>query len=92
MGNWKISSFGWHGITGVYCVCTINQEKKVSVQYIGSSKDIGKRLANNYHPYRIIYNKGFLTFIKYREVENYKELEKAMIKKIKPKYTIHHNG
>lgn len=83
ISKWDISCFGWNNITGVYCVCSI-QDNKTKVHYIGSSKDIGKRLANNKHPYRVLYNNGVKAFIKYKETKNYLELEKDLIKKLKP--------
>lgn len=81
--RWDISSFGWNNITGVYCVCSIDNGK-TKVHYIGSSKDIGKRLSNNKHPYRVLYDNGIMAFIKYKETINYLELEKDLIKKLKP--------
>lgn len=90
--NWEISCFGWDKIYGVYCVCEKINEK-IHIHYIGSSKDIGKRLQNNKHPYKILLQKDCNVFIKFKQVENYLELEKRLINKIRPKYNKHHyNG
>ena len=56
--KWEISCFGWHGITGVYCI--MSNDKKPIVHYIGSSKDIGKRILAPTHPYRVLYDNGRL--------------------------------
>lgn len=87
--KWDISCFGWNGLSGVYCVCSIENEK-TKIHYIGSSKDIGKRLSSNKHPYRILYNNGIMAFIKYKETINYLELEIRLINKIKPELNINH--
>ena len=86
--GWQISEFGWNGIKGVYCVCSRDNGKTI-IHYIGSAKDIGKRVLSTNHPYRNLYDEH-LTFIKYRETERYVELEKQMIKKLKPRLNIQH--
>lgn len=85
--RWLVSECGWNGIKGVYCVCSISNNKNV-VHYIGRSKDIGKRLSKSIHPYRILSDFCVPVFIKYKETENYIELERAMIKKLKPRLNI----
>ena len=91
ISKWSISEFGWHDITGVYAVCSMRYNR-VKVHYIGSSKDIGKRLGNVNHPYRVIYGKFNLVHIRYIETQDYKNVEKEMIAKFKPRLNIHHNG
>ena len=90
--KWDVSCFGWHKIKGVYAVCTHDENKKLIVQYIGSSSNIGKRLESPKHPYRVLFDKGYQTFIKYYPTDNYKEFEVQMIKKYKPVLNIQHNG
>lgn len=90
MATWEISSFGWSNITGVYCVCSKDENRKTIVHYIGSSKNIGKRILNNSHPYKILFNKGVGVFIKFKETPDYLELEQKMINKIKPIMNIHY--
>lgn len=90
--SWEISCFGWDGIMGVYCVCSIENGKTI-IHYIGSSKNIGKRVNKQEHPYRKLYNE-FPVFIKYKETENFVELEKKLIRRLKPKLniTLYQNG
>lgn len=90
--KWNDSSFGWNGIKGVYAICTFDENKKIIVHYIGSSLNIGNRLANTNHPYRILFNKNLFPFVKYYENEDYKQIEIEMIKKYKPALNIQHNG
>jgi hypothetical protein len=87
---WQSSCFGWDGIGGVYCVCTgdvlpngggmIN----FKVWYVGSSKNIGKRLMNNNHPYKILFSKGYMPFIRYIETTNYVKIEKRVVRLLNP--------
>ena len=87
---WQSSYFGWHGVRGVYCVCTggLNYEtleiEKLKVWYVGSSGNVGTRLNNLKHPYRILWGKGFQPFIRYAETEDYKKLEKRIISLLSP--------
>jgi excinuclease UvrABC nuclease subunit len=94
--KWKVSEFGWNGIAGVYCVCVFNTTKqKNQIIYIGSSKDIGKRVNSTNHFYRLMCNdkrEDEIVFIKYKETSNYIQIEKQLIKKIKPFLNIKHNG
>ena len=85
MTKWEISAFGWHGITGVYCLCSIVNGKN-KIHYIGSSKNIGKRVNAPSHPYRKLFNDGLVVYIKFKECSNYLDLEKDLIRKLKPQY------
>ena len=89
--KWEISCFGWHNIQGVYCVCSI-KNNKTFIHYIGSSKDIGKRINNPSHPYRILYDLGVMAYIKFKQTDDYIELEKKLIGKIKPIMNIQHKN
>ena len=91
MQKWSISEFGWNKLKGVYAVCSIINGKNI-VYYIGSSKNIGKRLSNPKHPYRKLYSKGVFVYIKYKQTENYIQLEKELISKINPPLNNQHNG
>lgn len=82
--KWEISAFGWHEITGVYCVCSHDENKKTIVHYIGSSKNIGQRLNSRHHHYWRLWQSGIFVFIKYKATENYLSLEAALIKKLAP--------
>ena len=87
---WQSSSFGWNGICGVYAVCTrelnpITYEyDPLKVWYIGATKNIGKRLSNTKHPYRLLWAKGHCAFIRYIETPDYVKLEKRLISLLNP--------
>lgn len=86
--KWDISEFGWSGIMGVYAVCVWDKERdKNYVLYVGSSQDIGKRLANLKHPYRILFDAlryPYIVYIKFKPTKDYRDIEKKFIKKLKP--------
>ncbi len=89
---WDTSFCGWEGISGVYCVCTSDDNhNNLKVWYVGSSHNIGKRLYNINHPYMILFKQGLWPFIKFTEVPNYKELEKRIISLLSPPMNKHHN-
>lgn len=90
--KWETSCFGWHNLTGVYCVFTVEDNKKSVLQYIGSSKNIGKRLSNPSHPYRILVNQNKIVYVKYKVTKNYISSEKKLIIKLNPPLNIIHNG
>lgn len=90
--KWDISFLGWNGIAGVYCVCSKGKNNKTIIHYIGSSKNIGKRILSMQHPYRILCNNGIRCFIKYKETSDYLELERDLIYKIKPPMNIQNIG
>jgi len=91
MTKWEISPFGWNGISGVYCICSYENNKN-TIHYIGSSKDIGKRLSSTKHPYRVLYSSGLNVYVKFKETNDYIELEKKLIKRLSPKLNTHYNG
>lgn len=85
--NFKISEFGAPYNKGVYAIWSINYPYKgcKHLLYIGSSKNINKRINNETHPYRIAFNRlNGSVFTSFIEVENYKEIEKNLIIKYKP--------
>lgn len=83
--KWEIPPFGRNGIHGVYCVCSYENNKTI-IHYIGSSKDIGKRLSSTKHPYRKLYDSGIKVYVKLKQVQDYVLLEKNLIRKIKPPF------
>ena len=92
--NWKISCFGWNGISGVYCVCH-NYLGLRQIIYVGQSANIGKRVLGVNHPYINSYQKGVPVYILYRECTDKNarvELERRLIKKLNPILNKQHNG
>ena len=89
----EASPFGLPNTAGVYAVC-VNHHKesgkpksKERILYIGSSKNMRKRVMNNHeHPYRVCYDRldNFLVYTKSIETEDYVELENNLIKVYKP--------
>jgi len=86
----QTSPFGWDKISGVYCICTggLNyitfKRDPLKVWYVGSAKDIGKRLTNSNHPYILLQEKGFVPFVRYIETLDYVKLEKRIISLLNP--------
>jgi excinuclease UvrABC nuclease subunit len=95
-GTWQSSLCGPPNKAGVYCVMSTNiVTKERSVSYIGSSKNILKRVMNPSHPYRKLYSISKWPVVistKFKVCTDYKILEKRMIKKLRPKYNIQHTG
>lgn len=86
--NWEISFLGWRNIMGVYCIIENNIGNNI-IHYVGSSKNIDKRINNQKHPYRILFNKGINCFVKFKRFNNVDDmlnLERNLIRKIKPNY------
>lgn len=94
MGNWKAGDFSLFDTPGVYAVFLMNiQDKKRKLLYIGSSKNMRKRVYSSGHPYEIINNSAkwpYFAGIMYRECDNFLQLEKTMIKRLKPFFNKHH--
>jgi excinuclease UvrABC nuclease subunit len=95
--EWVSSEFGPTEKPGVYAVCQCDWFKKGSeeVVYIGSAKNIQKRVLNTAHPYRKLLNIvtwPVTVYVKYFETPDYVELEKAAIRKFRPKYNTTYNG
>ncbi len=96
MNKWEISPFGPTRKSGVYCVMSTDTiAKKTSILYIGSAKNIYRRVMNKSHIYRRLYEISsypLLVYLKIKECDDYVSLEKRMIKRIRPKYNIQHTG
>lgn len=96
INNWVVSEFGPPIGKGVYAVCSLNvTTKEKELLYIGSSKNIQKRVLNPSHPYRILFNMAqypVVIFTKSKLCDNYIELEKLLIKRLQPKHNIIHKN
>lgn len=97
--NYEISMFGLPESCGVYAVCISRCDKKKAdrkVVYIGSSVNMYKRVMNQAHIYRKLYNEltpEYLVFTAFFETKDHIAEEIRMIKKYRPKHnTIHNNG
>ena len=68
------------------CVCRGRKQHAEHVLYIGSSKHIRQRVLGPSHPYRIAINRIFCGSVYTRnyETENYRELERAMLRRYRP--------
>lgn len=89
--DWEISHTGWNGACGVYCICSDGEDGEIIVNYVGSSKDIGNRLARKEHHYLRLWREGVEVYIRFKECKDYKKFEIEMIKLLKPKLNKAHN-
>lgn len=89
----ETSIFGLPDTGGVYAVCINHypeygkEIRRERILYIGSSKNMNKRVCNNMrHPYRVCYNRfdDFLVYTRSIETPDYIELEKYLIMVYKP--------
>lgn len=67
----------------------------VCVAYIGSSKNIKRRLGNPNHPYhelRTRFAGKMLVYVKVLECDSYKAKEVQLIRLFRPSMNIQHNG
>jgi len=80
---------------GVYAICVINMDRywetreyNSRVLYIGSSKNISRRVESPNHIYHIVYNRFRKTnvnaFVKWYKTDDYLKLEKELIQLVKP--------
>lgn len=60
--------------------------------YIGSSKNIRKRVLSSHHLYRRLLNRGLFAYTRHIVTEDYISLERQLIRERKPLLNIHHNG
>lgn len=95
--KWETSPFGPSNRSGVYAVmCGNFITKKSTVLYIGSSKNMYKRVNQPSHPYRKLSSETIsddhFIYVKFKECDNYIELEKRIIKKLKPPFNLQHTG
>lgn len=97
----ETSPFGLSNKSGVYAVCVsaykeYNKEKpKERILYIGSSKNMRKRVCDDMsHPYRICLNRfdNLLVYTKSIETNDYKDLEQRLINIYKPLLNKNHKN
>lgn len=89
--------FGPPTCPGVYAVVVRNHEMGSAehVIYVGSSSHIRSRVSSPDHPYRIAYERftpNALVTLKFLVCDNYKEVERDVIKGLRPLLNKHHNG
>lgn len=94
--EFESSLFGISDKSGVYVICVrsmYNNTKPERILYIGSAKNMRKRVIRRNHLYIQLYNRfdNFLVYVKFFETENYKELEKQMIYEFTPVLNKVHN-
>jgi excinuclease UvrABC nuclease subunit len=94
--NWFISEFGPPNLAGVYAVYSMNVITGYKqILYIGSSKNIHKRIMNPNHVYRKLINESeypVIIYTKHRITDDYNRLEIKMINKLKPVFNLMHSG
>lgn len=98
--NFEASCLGPLQGPGVYAICVVKdtyypaQGKEMRVVYIGSAKNIKRRVLHPSHPYRRLYSilKSYWVTCFWVETKDYLALEKALIKKYRPRLNIVHNG
>ena len=88
--------FGPYKEHGVYAVCAkaCNANSSEHVLYIGSSQNMYRRLTNERHPYRRIFNraKGWHVYTRAMVTRDFRNAEVEMIRKMRPLLNIQHNG
>lgn len=84
--------FGPPSRAGVYGVFIMNwNTKKEKVVYIGSSKNLNDRIHKPTHHYMRLHRELLFPLFVYTKImltDDYKEVEKALIKHFKPKFNI----
>jgi len=92
--DFKISPLGPPFESGVYCVIAFNSDYKEEILYIGSSKNIHKRVMSPNHLYRKLYNSlsnlGLYICTGSMITDDYRNKEIEMIKKHKPILNVRH--
>lgn len=88
--TWQNSEFGLPDQPGVYVVMGFHMVTgRREILYVGSSKNIQRRVLAPSHPYRVLFNRAeypYLVFTKSKVCTNYLELEKSLIQRLQPKY------
>jgi predicted GIY-YIG superfamily endonuclease len=83
---------------GVYIILSVNYLlEEVDIEYIGSSKNMNNRL---YHGKHDVYDKllekqdhvNLLIAVYYIDTNKYEEIEKLLIKSLRPRLNKQHNG
>lgn len=87
--RFDVSVCGPPDFSGVYMICVshVGKIETERVVYIGSSKNIQKRLLSRNHLYLKLHERlspKFSVYTRSRETDNYLELEKLAIKYYKP--------
>ncbi len=94
--NFQNGELGHPKSKGVYILFVLNCiTKKRQILYIGSSKNINRRINDPSHFYRLALNilsNEYLIYSMSCLIHNYKEVEKQMIKHFRPPLNIQHNG
>lgn len=87
--RFRSSPFGPPPVCGVYvvCVATKDFEQRYAV-YIGSSKNIQRRVLNTRHIYRRLYNllKNSWVYTMSYPCDDFINVESELIKKYKPRF------
>lgn len=88
---WQDSRWKMYGTSGVYCICTRGHNirkgsfEPLKIWYVGSAKDIGKRLSSSKHPLWTVWNDtGMLPFVRFMITSDYVHLEKRLIRLMNP--------
>lgn len=89
--GFEISGLGAPFAPGVYVVCDAGFEGRkndLTALYVGSSKNIAKRVYSDAHPYMLLFRKypEKMIVISYTETENFLQLEHELIAKYQPIY------
>jgi excinuclease UvrABC nuclease subunit len=88
----EISLFGPPEYSGVYGVFEMEEKTNIIIiHYIGSSHNIRKRLSNNTHPYRKLFEIKNCVFTRSFKCDDYVTKEVEMIKKYRPILNKDHN-
>lgn len=81
--------------SGVYAICVMRKygETKPRVVYIGSSKNIYRRVLNTNHIFRRLINlTDHLVSVYCCPCDNYLEVEAELIRKYQPRFNIQHKN
>jgi excinuclease UvrABC nuclease subunit len=79
------SCLGASDLAGVYGIFVKPDHNKIEkCLYIGSSKNIKKRILSSLHPYMRLWNRGICAYSREIICDNFLEIEKLLIKKYRP--------
>lgn len=92
--KFETGEFGHPNKPGVYAVFTYDYEtQKDTLLYIGSSKNMSKRINSTNHIYRKtfdLYSHKLIVYTMSCEIENYRQVEIEMIKEFNPIFNVQH--
>ena len=83
------------GEPGVYAVCCSAMWVRHGAEhllYIGSSANMFKRVMNPNHPYRVAYNRTGSAYTRYLVIDDFRRVERSLIRTLRPWLNIQHNG